>query len=108
MNRYNFFLTFMISINAISCLAMQNDDDKQLKKTVSTLFKLTYKNEPAKAQPLKDFYQTVLNTFNQHTQELRNAIKLTETDHYEVNPTRSIRMTIITEDLIPLKYKIRN
>jgi hypothetical protein len=98
-------------MNAMCCSAMQVHDDndgKQLKKTVSTLFKLTYKDKPTKAKEQKEFYKQCLTNFKQHTQELRNAIHMPEIGYYEVHPTPSIRLTIITNDLIPLKYKICN
>jgi len=120
----------MISINAISCSAMQNDDDntqcnpysaeasdfaeassdksKGKQKTISTLLKLVHRNNPAKAKESKNFYIKHINNFNQHTNELYNAINLANTGHYTVHRAMNIRVAIITDDLIPLKYKMRN
>jgi hypothetical protein len=120
----------MISINAISCSAMQNDDDntqcnpysaeasdfaeassdksKGKQKTISTLLKLVHRNKPVEAKKSKDFYIKHINNFNQHTNELYNAINLANAGHYTVHPAMNIRVAIITDDLIPLKYKMRN
>lgn len=95
----------MISINAIFCLAMQNDDNK---KTISTLFKLAYEHKPAEAKKQKEFYEQYLNNFNQHTNELYDAILLPKTDCNKTDTIRHIRTTIVTNDLIPLKQKIYN
>ena len=107
MNTSNLFLSFIMSINAVSCSAMltNNEHNKYDKKTISALFKIIYKDEPAEAKQRKNFYETIINNFNRHATELRNEIHLAQTDSSHIDRIRSI---IITDDLIPLQYKINN
>lgn len=81
---------------------MDQDDIKQQdsQKTLSTLLKISHKN-PSSA---KHFYQQIIARFNQRAEELCNEIK---TKKAPVN-NNHICSKIITEDLIPLKYKIEN
>jgi hypothetical protein len=111
MKQLNFFLTFMISISTTSCVAMQNDEapssntSKSTEKTISTLFKLAYEHKPTKARTQESFYKQNLNNFNNHIKQLLEANNQPQTDHYD--PTKSIRLKMITDDLIPLNYKMK-
>ncbi len=98
MNKANLFLFCIIHMNVMSCSAMYKNNNQ---KTLSTLFKLSNKN-PNTAQ---EFYQQTITRFNQHTEELYN--ELFETQINTANRAQ-ICSKIITEDLIPLNYKICN
>jgi hypothetical protein len=84
--------------------------DKQ--KTLSILFKLMHKNESPDdlfiTKKPKDSYVNHLNNFNQHSKELRNAIAQTQENPDHTETVTRIRSKIITEDLMPLRYKIKN
>lgn len=97
MNKANLFLFLILNMSAISCSAMQKNNQK----TLSTLFKLSNKN-PDTAHT---FYQQTITRFKQHTEELYDELSETQTDHTN---KALICSKIITEDLIPLNYKICN
>lgn len=116
MNIFNLFLFLLMCTHAVFCSEMQmstDDTTQQNQKTLSTLFKLIYK--PIKAKNNKSFYEQNLKNFNLRTENLRDALyqKQIEPDATDQIQTiddtiRQIRTTIVTEDLIPLRYKIYN
>jgi hypothetical protein len=110
----------LLGINAV-CSAMHISDDhheqssdtktaKDKQKILSMLFKLMHKNESPDelciTKKPKDSYTSHLNNFHQHTEALRNAIEQKNSD--DKKTITKLRSKIITEDLIPLKYKIIN
>jgi hypothetical protein len=97
MNKANRLLFFVIHVSAFSCSAMHNTDQK----TLSTLFKISHKH-PSSA---KQFYQQTIIRFNQHAEQLCDEIYQPQADPAN---TARICSKMITEDLIPLNYKILN
>lgn len=109
----NMYLTTVIiitfaTIHFCSGMETNNDDTQQNKKTLSTLFKLMYKDEPTQAKTNENFYTKNLITFNNKSNQLRKLMYQAQINTDSVEPIKKLNAKIITDDLIPLRHKIIN